>query len=69
MQLAEIFDPSCANVKDNPQNAAPALAPLLPVLFEMGRVLRNVDPCSATYEVTREDYLLERSKQISDIIC
>jgi hypothetical protein len=31
MQLAEIFDPSCAKVNDNPQNAAPALAPLLPV--------------------------------------
>jgi hypothetical protein len=31
MQLAEIFDPSCANVNDSPQNAAPALAPLDPV--------------------------------------
>lgn len=31
MQLAEMFDPSCAKVKDSPQNAAPALAPLLPV--------------------------------------
>jgi hypothetical protein len=31
MQLAEMFDPSCAKVNDNPQNAAPALAPLDPV--------------------------------------
>jgi hypothetical protein len=31
MQLAEMFDPSCANVNDSPQNAAPALAPLDPV--------------------------------------
>jgi hypothetical protein len=31
IQLAEMFDPSCAKVNDNPQNAAPALAPLDPV--------------------------------------
>lgn len=31
IQLAEMFDLSCANVNDNPQNAAPALAPLDPV--------------------------------------
>jgi hypothetical protein len=31
MQLTEMFEPSCAKVNDNPQNAAPALAPLDPV--------------------------------------
>jgi hypothetical protein len=39
MQLAEMFDPSCARVNDSPQNAAPALAPLLPV--QRPRIVRG----------------------------
>lgn len=39
MQLAEMFDPSCARVNDSPQKAAPALAPLDPV--QRPRIVRG----------------------------
>ena len=39
MQLAEMFDPSCAKVNERPQNAAPALAPLDPV--QRPRIVRG----------------------------